>query len=118
MESSTMRWNWIGSKPRFGRMAFRGLAWSGTGAIALLLVANGVWVSAQAPAPGAPAAQTAAPAAVPPVSATDIVGAWQGTLHVAAAADHPEINLRIVNKITRDDKGDLKVLDYSIDQGG
>jgi uncharacterized protein (TIGR03435 family) len=48
----------------------------------------------------------------------DIVGTWQGTLHVAAAADHPEINLRIVNKITKDDKGELKVLDYSIDQGG
>ena len=48
----------------------------------------------------------------------DIVGTWQGTLHVAAADNHPEINLRIVNKITKGDDGKLKVVDYSIDQGG
>jgi uncharacterized protein (TIGR03435 family) len=48
----------------------------------------------------------------------DIVGTWQGTLHVAAAANHPEINLRIVNKITRGSDGKLAVSDYSIDQGG
>src|ERR1035438_9979005 len=58
------------------------------------------------------AAQT--PAAVPD---HDIVGTWQGTLHVAAGDNHPSIDLRIVNKVTRDD-GKLKVLDYSIDQGG
>jgi uncharacterized protein (TIGR03435 family) len=58
------------------------------------------------------AAQT--PAAAPD---HDIVGTWQGTLHVAAGDNHPSIDLRIVNKVTRDD-GKLKVLDYSIDQGG
>jgi uncharacterized protein (TIGR03435 family) len=47
----------------------------------------------------------------------DIVGTWQGTLHIAAGDNHPAIDLRIVNKVTRDD-GKLKVLDYSIDQGG
>lgn len=48
----------------------------------------------------------------------DIVGTWQGTLHIAAGDNHPEINLRIVNKITKGDDGKLKVMDYSIDQGG
>lgn len=48
----------------------------------------------------------------------DIIGTWQGTLHVAAAESHPEINLRIVNKVTKEADGKLKVLDYSIDQGG
>lgn len=47
-------------------------------------------------------------------SPRDIVGTWQGTLHVPAA----NRDLRIVNKITKDDKGQLKVVDYSIDQGG
>jgi uncharacterized protein (TIGR03435 family) len=48
----------------------------------------------------------------------DIVGTWQGTLHVPAANGRPGIDLRIVNKITRTDDGKLKVMDYSIDQGG
>jgi uncharacterized protein (TIGR03435 family) len=56
-----------------------------------------------------------APAATPN---HDISGAWQGTLHVPAAADRPAIDLRIVNKITRGDDGKLRVSDYSIDQGG
>jgi uncharacterized protein (TIGR03435 family) len=47
-------------------------------------------------------------------SPRDIVGTWQGTLHIAAA----NRDLRIVNKISKDDKGQLKVIDYSIDQGG
>lgn len=59
------------------------------------------------------AAQTAAAA-----PDHDIVGTWQGTLHVAAAANHPAIDLRIVNKIAKGDDGKLKVSDYSIDQGG
>jgi uncharacterized protein (TIGR03435 family) len=72
----------------------------------------------QSPAPAAqspaPAAQTAPPAAATTVSATDIVGIWQGTLRVPQA----NRDLRILNKITRDEKGNLKVMDYSIDQGG
>jgi uncharacterized protein (TIGR03435 family) len=48
----------------------------------------------------------------------DIVGTWQGTLHVPAGANNPAIDLRIVNKVTKGDDGKLKVLDYSIDQGG
>ncbi|MEI9970028.1 MAG: TIGR03435 family protein [Terracidiphilus sp.] len=126
MEPSTMRWNRIECKPHFGGMARRGLAWRAIGATGLLLVANGGWASAQAAAPAAEQStaptQTSAPATAPATAAAassmDIVGTWQGTLHIAAAADHPEINLRIENKITKDDKGDLKVVDYSIDQGG
>ena len=48
----------------------------------------------------------------------DIVGTWQGTLHVPAAESNPGIDLRVVNKITRTDAGALKVVDYSIDRGG
>ena len=90
------------------------------GTIAAVLMAVGAaTASAQTAAPAPAQSSASAAATVPtPALATDIVGTWQGTLHVAAAADHPEINLRIVNKITRDAKGDLKVLDYSIDQGG
>ena len=61
---------------------------------------------AQAPAAGQSATTTPSP--------RDIVGTWQGTLHIAAA----NRDLRIVNKISKDDKGQLKVVDYSIDQGG
>jgi uncharacterized protein (TIGR03435 family) len=60
-----------------------------------------------APAPPAAAQSAAAPAS------TEIVGTWQGTLHITQA----NRDLRIESKITRDDKGNLKVVDYSIDQG-
>ncbi len=62
--------------------------------------------SAQAPASGP---------AGPAPSPHDIVGTWQGALHLPAPANR---DLRIVNKISKDDKGQLKVTDYSIDQGG
>jgi len=58
------------------------------------------------------AAIAQAPAAAPP-NPRDIVGTWQGTLHIPSA----NRDLRIVNKISKDDKGALKVEDYSIDQG-
>ena len=77
---------------------------------ALLMMSIGPVANAQtAPAP-APAGQSPAT----PASATDIVGIWQGTLHVPQA----NRDLRIENKISKDDKGNLKVVDYSIDQGG
>ena len=61
------------------------------------------------------AAQTPSASAQPAApSPHDIAGTWQGTLHIAAA----NRDIRIVNKITKDDKGALKVADYSIDQGG
>lgn len=87
-------------KPNHRRNVLLSLACSVAGAV---LVSTGALYAAQAPA--------TAPN-------HDIVGTWQGTLHVAAAASHPEINLRIVNKVTRGSDGKLKVLDYSIDQGG
>lgn len=47
----------------------------------------------------------------PAVSAQDLSGTWQGTLHVGK-------DLRLVVKITKDDKGAYKSAFYSIDQGG
>jgi hypothetical protein len=77
---------------------------------ALLMTSIGPVANAQATPAPAPAGQSSAA----PASATDIVGIWQGTLHI------PQGNrdLRIENKISKDDKGNLKVVDYSIDQGG
>jgi uncharacterized protein (TIGR03435 family) len=104
----------MGRKFPYCGMASLGLTCFAAAAMALLLAGNGAFAIAQAAVPAAaPASQT-----TPQAPSSDIVGIWQGTLHVAAAADHPEINLRIVNKITRNDKGELKVADYSIDQGG
>jgi hypothetical protein len=73
----------------------------------LAILATACPAFAQAPPPPPPQAQPAA-------SPRDIVGIWQGTLHIAQA----NRDLRIVNKITKDDKGALKVMDYSIDQSG
>jgi uncharacterized protein (TIGR03435 family) len=67
--------------------------------------------------------QTAAPAAAPaptptqtsnqaPAEKGGIVGSWQGTLHVPGGRD-----LRTVLKVTKDDKGALTAMFYSIDQG-
>ena len=61
---------------------------------------------AQTPSTSAAASQAPNP--------RDITGTWQGTLHVARA----NRDFRIVNKVSKDDKGALKVVNYSIDQGG
>jgi hypothetical protein len=76
---------------------------------ALLMMSIGPVANAQAAPAPAPAGQSPAT----PASATDIVGTWQGTLHIPQA----NRDLRIENKISKDDKGNLKVVDYSIDQG-
>jgi uncharacterized protein (TIGR03435 family) len=88
-------------------------------AIAVTAASNGSVARAQAANSAAPgvtqnsaSAPDAAAPAVSPSTAQDIVGTWQGTLHVSSGRD-----LRIVNKITKDDKGQLKVMDFSIDQG-
>lgn len=47
-----------------------------------------------------------------PAESAGIVGTWQGTLHV------PQRDLRIVAKITQPSGSALKVVNYSIDQGG
>ncbi len=66
----------------------------------------------QAVPPGPAAAQSASPppAATPAPNPKDIAGTWQGTLHAGQ-------DLRTVVKITKDDKGQLKAVFYSIDQG-
>jgi uncharacterized protein (TIGR03435 family) len=64
-------------------------------------------VSAQAAPQAAP--QTAAPAAA--ANPKDIADTWQGMLHAGQ-------DLRLVAKISKDDKGAYKAVFYSIDQGG
>jgi uncharacterized protein (TIGR03435 family) len=59
---------------------------------------------------GTSQATTATPAAP---ALHEIVGIWQGTLHVAAL----NRDLRIVGKVSKGDKGELKLMFYSIDQG-
>ena len=70
---------------------------------------------ARAQSSGATPQPVAAPAqsdAAPAKSDQGIVGDWQGTLHT------PQKDLRIVAKITQANPGGLKVVMYSIDQGG
>ena len=124
-----MRSNWIGCNLRLGRIAFRGPAWFAAGMVAAMLMAvSAQGASAQAaPAPlPAPPAQTSAPTAqpvaptapasqtTPPASPTDIVGIWQGTLHIAQA----NRDLRTEIKIAKNPDGSYKLTFYSIDQGG
>jgi uncharacterized protein (TIGR03435 family) len=61
---------------------------------------------AQAPPPPPQQAQLAA-------SPRDIVGTWQGTLHVVRI----NRDLRLVLKISKNDKGGITLVGYSIDQG-
>jgi uncharacterized protein (TIGR03435 family) len=99
---------------RNGNRTRRGLGGLATlGIAAVVVAASGAWANGQAAAanPAQPAQQTATASAT---TAQDIVGVWQGTLHVEQA----NRDLRIVNKIMKDDKGVLKVVSYSIDQGG
>jgi uncharacterized protein (TIGR03435 family) len=64
--------------------------------------------------PAAAGAQGTAATPTPSVDAAHkIDDTWQGTLHVPGGRD-----LRIVMKISKSDTGALKVLNYSIDQGG
>jgi uncharacterized protein (TIGR03435 family) len=113
----------VGTKSSRGELQFRRILQSGivgcavVANTAILTFISTTQVAAQAAA-GAPAAQAAPAAATQPASPQDIVGIWQGTLHVPAGSNHPAIDLRIVNKIANDGKGNLQVLDYSIDQGG
>lgn len=82
--------------------------------LALFLAANGIQGNGQAAAPATAPQSTTQAAPATTASARDIVGIWQGTLHIPQA----NRDLRIVNKITKDAKGELSVVDYSIDQGG
>jgi uncharacterized protein (TIGR03435 family) len=78
----------------------------------LMLFAPALW--AQTAAPAAPNAAPATAGRAP----SDIVGTWQGTLRIPKTDEHPQIDLRLIFKISRTDTGALKAVWYSIDQGG
>jgi len=89
--------------------------------MAALVWAGGVCGDAQAPAaaPSPAATGQSAPAAAAqgapaPASPTDLLGIWQGTLHIPQA----NRDLRIEIKITKVDAGGYKIAFYSVDQGG
>lgn len=79
---------------------------------AALLLAAACSLAQTAPSP-APASAPSGPAQAA-VSPQEIAGTWQGTLHLAKV----NRDLRLVCRITRDAKGDLRLVSYSIDQGG
>jgi uncharacterized protein (TIGR03435 family) len=95
------------STQNFRKKALLGLTWFSLG---LFLVVFGSMNGNQAKAQSS--AATPQSAAAPAKSDQSIVGDWQGTLHT------PEKDLRIVAKITQANPGGLKVVMYSIDQGG
>ncbi len=119
-----MRTERIGFRLQLRRMALCGLGWFASGAIAAVLMTfSAPGASAQTAATSPAAAQTAAPApaaapiaaqAAQPASAQDIVGIWQGTLHIAQA----NRDLRTEIKIAKAADGSYKLTFYSIDQGG
>jgi uncharacterized protein (TIGR03435 family) len=105
-----MNARWVEEKVRAGRKMLPWRAKLAAFAIAVTMVSNGSVARAQAATSAEPGAAQATTPAAP--TAQDIVGTWQGTLHIPNGSD-----LRIVNKVTRDSKGELKVVDFSIDQG-
>ena len=79
---------------------------------ALIAVVFALMGAKLAPAQAAPApAATAAPASGAPFNPKDIAGDWQGTLHAGR-------DLRIMLKVTKDDKEAYKASFFSIDQTG
>ncbi len=84
---------------------------AGWALLIIFLATNGNVTKAQAAAPAsAPAEQTAAA----PASAQDIVGVWQGTLHIAQA----NRDMRTVVKVAKGSTGALQATLIMIDQGG
>jgi uncharacterized protein (TIGR03435 family) len=78
----------------------------------LPFASSAVLLAACLPIPAQTPPDPAQPATTSPLH--DIVGTWQGTLHFAAA----NRDLRIEDKISKGDNGELKVTEYSIEQGG
>jgi hypothetical protein len=78
-------------------------------AISVLTLVGGVRAGAQAPSP-ATAPQNTQSAAAPAASPKDIVGIWQGTLRIPKTDQHPEVDLRLVVKISRTDACALQSL--------
>lgn len=80
------------------------------GVFGLALMTSFVWARAS----HGPAGQTpSAPESASAQQKAGIEGTWQGTLHLPNGR-----SLRIINRISKEPDGALKVLDYSIDQGG
>jgi non-heme chloroperoxidase len=79
------------------------------GMTAFLLAANQIGADAQAAVLGSQTASLAP-------SALNIAGTWQGTLHFPKTDQHPQIDLRLVVKISKGDAGALEAVWYSIDQ--
>jgi uncharacterized protein (TIGR03435 family) len=101
----------------------RGLVALAVGTILLLFAVNGTWAhaqdSAQPTTPGSAGESRGLPMhPAAPASAMDIAGTWQGTLQIPKTDQHPQLDLRLVFKISRTDAGALKAVWYSIDQGG
>jgi uncharacterized protein (TIGR03435 family) len=108
----------MGTKSAQGMMQCRRTVRPGiVGCAVFAIAAILTFISITQAAAQAPAAALAAQA-VPAAAAQDIVGIWQGTLKIVANADHPEVDLRLVFKISRNDSGALNGVWYSIDQGG
>ena len=101
-----------GCRAHFSGKMFSCRIWLAAAAIAGLIGTGEVRTNAQA-APPTPQSAPAAPAAIP-ASPTDIVGIWQGTLHIAQA----NRDLRTEIKIAKAADGSYKLTFYSIDQGG
>lgn len=118
--------NQAGCKLRVGAEGLRGVVVSAALAIGLMIAGNGMGAKAQGTAPAAPAPAPAAqstPAApagqnrstpLTAASPKDVLGIWQGTLHIAQA----NRDLRTEIKIAPATAGEYKLTFYSIDQGG
>ena len=98
----------IGRKFQFRGKTLLGLIFCAAGTMAWVFAGNGARANAQAATPST--------AASPATSSQDIIGTWQGTLHIAATGQRPEVNLRLVFKISKADTGVLNASWYSINQ--
>jgi uncharacterized protein (TIGR03435 family) len=99
---------------RFHRFVMCGPAKRVAAFAAVLMIAGATVAGAQTPTP----ATTPQLPAQSSAANHDIVGIWQGTLHIPQADQHPQIDLRLVVKISKTDAGALKAEWYSIDQSG
>jgi uncharacterized protein (TIGR03435 family) len=104
-----MKQDWNRGRRALCRRALLGLGVAAAGLMSTLSMSAQTAAAAalQRPAPAAPAQ---APATAPAPNPKDIADTWQGTLHAGR-------DLRLVAKITKDDKGAYKAQFFSIDQG-
>jgi uncharacterized protein (TIGR03435 family) len=112
-----MNRNFMRSGVRFCQLHLVRLTGVAAFAIATVTMGSGIVGMAQqaAPPPSPAAAGQAAPAQS--AAAQDIAGIWQGTLHIPKTDQHPQMDLRLVVKVSKTDAGALKAVWYSIDQG-